>query len=130
MNTHFGKPKKCDHCGTTDTEKHYDWANVDHKYRRRREDFKRLCRSCHLRYDWNPSRHKQATKNLYWNTGASVNHVRGENHGNAKLTKDQALYIKYKKDMTNEEKKVIMKEFGICRQTVNLIRRGISWGHI
>ena len=51
MNVNFGKPKKCDNCGTTDENKVYEWANKDHKYRRKRGDFKRLCRSCHRKYD-------------------------------------------------------------------------------
>lgn len=48
---HKGKPSLCEHCGTT-IAKAYDWANIDHKYRRRLEDFIRLCRSCHRKYDY------------------------------------------------------------------------------
>lgn len=46
----LGTPKKCELCGT-ETAKIYDWANKDHKYRRNLEDFIRLCRPCHRRYD-------------------------------------------------------------------------------
>ena len=46
-----GKPNKCEHCKTANRNKTYDWANVDHKYSRNIEDYIRLCRSCHRKYD-------------------------------------------------------------------------------
>src|SRR3990167_3947508 len=47
---HFGKPLKCEHCGTT-TARKFEWANKDHKYKRIRADFVRLCTTCHRKYD-------------------------------------------------------------------------------
>lgn len=46
----LGKPSshKCFHCKKKSA---YDWANVDHKYRRFLGDFMALCRSCHRTYD-------------------------------------------------------------------------------
>jgi hypothetical protein len=46
-----GSPKYCEDCGTIDLNKTYDWANVDHKYRRVLEDYIRMCRGCHRKYD-------------------------------------------------------------------------------
>jgi len=48
---HRGAPTECEHCGTTDTSLNYEWANVDHSYKRKLDDFIRLCRSCHRIYD-------------------------------------------------------------------------------
>lgn len=48
---HLGKPSKCEHCGTT-TAKKFEWANVDHLYRRDLGDYMRLCTRCHRRYDY------------------------------------------------------------------------------
>ncbi len=45
-----GKPNKCDSCGTTKAKK-FEWANVDHKYRRVLEDYLRMCTTCHRAYD-------------------------------------------------------------------------------
>jgi len=45
-----GKPSVCEICGTT-TAKRYDWANINHTYRRVLEDYIRLCTSCHRKYD-------------------------------------------------------------------------------
>lgn len=50
----FGKPSKCEDCGTVNA-KRYDWANTGNNYGYpyvvAREDWKRLCRSCHQRLD-------------------------------------------------------------------------------
>ena len=45
-----GKPKHCEHCGTTDPDKHYQWANKSGDYADP-YDYLRLCASCHRRYD-------------------------------------------------------------------------------
>lgn len=45
-----GNKRICEHCGRTDKKK-YEWANIDHKYRRVLSDYKRLCTSCHRIYD-------------------------------------------------------------------------------
>lgn len=48
-----GKPDKCEVCGK-DKLKHrsYQWANIDHQYRRVLEDYIRMCVSCHRKYDY------------------------------------------------------------------------------
>jgi len=43
-----GKLIICIFCGST---KNLEWANKDHKYRRKKEDYISLCRSCHMKYD-------------------------------------------------------------------------------
>jgi hypothetical protein len=45
-----GRPKKCEHCGCI-TNKKYEWANKNHKYKRDLNDYIRLCTSCHRKYD-------------------------------------------------------------------------------
>ncbi len=45
-----GKPKQCEICGTRDERKHYDWASLTGKHEDI-NDFKRMCRSCHAKYD-------------------------------------------------------------------------------
>ena len=46
----FGKPNFCEHCGTR-TAKKFEWANISKRYRRDRNDWLRLCASCHHKYD-------------------------------------------------------------------------------
>jgi hypothetical protein len=48
---HKGRLQRCDRCGTTEPRL-YEWANVDHKYRRVLEDWVRMCRPCHRRHDY------------------------------------------------------------------------------
>ena len=45
-----GNPNKCEHCGTEEA-KRFDWANIDHKYKRDLDDYIRLCVKCHRKYD-------------------------------------------------------------------------------
>ncbi len=46
----FGQPQKCDVCGTCAPQKSFDWANLTGDYANP-QDYKRMCRSCHWRYD-------------------------------------------------------------------------------
>ena len=46
----MGQPCLCDVCGTSDPAKTYDWANLTGNYDDP-TDFKRMCRSCHWKYD-------------------------------------------------------------------------------
>lgn len=66
---HKGKPRKCEHCHTTKA-KQYDWANISQEYKRDVNDFKRLCRSCHAKFDY-PTRStkwREAVKKRGWLT--------------------------------------------------------------
>ena len=64
------KPDKCEICGESGK---LELSNVDHKYKRCIEDYRWLCRSCHLKYDikkgfrktrWNKSV-EQISRKLY-----------------------------------------------------------------
>ncbi len=59
INRNFGRKKECEHCHTTKA-KIYDWSNKDHKYRRQRKDWQRLCRKCHIAYDKKFNGYKQS----------------------------------------------------------------------
>ncbi len=49
---HFGNPDTCEKCGKSGLKgKFIDWANISGKYKREREDWKRLCKKCHYHYD-------------------------------------------------------------------------------
>ena len=54
----LGIPSTCEHCKKTElhnTTKHrpVDWANKSGEYKRDLDDWMRLCRKCHRRYDLN-----------------------------------------------------------------------------
>ena len=53
-----GTPELCENCGTT-TAKKYEWANIDHLYKRILEDYIRLCTSCHRKYDVKNNNYKK-----------------------------------------------------------------------
>ena len=46
----LGTPRYCEHCKSRD-EKAYDWAHKTHIYKRNLNDWIRLCRKCHKKYD-------------------------------------------------------------------------------
>lgn len=48
----LGKPSLCENCKTVSAKK-YEWANVDHSYKRNLKDWIRLCTPCHREYDYN-----------------------------------------------------------------------------
>lgn len=46
-----GKAVHCEHCGIKNA-KRYEWANIDHKYRRVADDYISLCVPCHRKHDY------------------------------------------------------------------------------
>lgn len=48
----WGQPSKCDMCGKENLGgRKVHWANKDHRYSREREDWMRVCRPCHAKFD-------------------------------------------------------------------------------
>lgn len=44
----FGKADRCDFCGSN---RNIDWANKSHNYTRELNDWIKLCKKCHWKYD-------------------------------------------------------------------------------
>jgi len=61
---HYGTPSKCEICGLDDVNRVYHWANLSGNYLRDRNDFKRMCVSCHRKYDYNRKREEMYEKVL------------------------------------------------------------------
>lgn len=58
----LGKPDTCEHCKTSGLKgREIHWANKSGNYKRDKEDWLRLCASCHLTYDW-PKRRNYISK--------------------------------------------------------------------
>jgi len=49
-NNHFGRPRFCEHCKCS-SRKMYHWANISKEFKRERDDWLRLCVSCHKKFD-------------------------------------------------------------------------------
>jgi len=48
VNKNWGKPDTCEHCGSSGLSGMYiNWASKEGNYTRNREDWLRLCKSCH-----------------------------------------------------------------------------------
>lgn len=107
----LGQPRKCVQCRTK-TSKRYHWANISGKYKRDIKDYKRLCQSCHMRFD---------------------SHLlkRGQENGNAKLTnsdvkKIKQIYIPF----GSKSAKEVGKMFGVSESAILYIYKGATWKHI
>lgn len=57
----FGRPMLCEDCGLSDAKNpfRYHWANLSGKYKRVRSDWKRLCVSCHVKFDGSAKKNRQ-----------------------------------------------------------------------
>ena len=52
INRNYGSPRYCEFCKRSNLNKRqYNWANIDHKYKRVETDWIRLCVSCHRFHD-------------------------------------------------------------------------------
>jgi hypothetical protein len=72
VNRTFPTPAECDHCKTQEA-KQYDWASVDNRYTRIREDWEYLCRSCHIKSDGRINQLKKGLEGSKpWNLGKKM----------------------------------------------------------
>lgn len=90
LQTHYGKPQVCEMKNCEHKSKFFDWAlKTGYIYERKRNNFMRLCRSCHRRYDLTEEKKKQAIKNLWWVRGIKCpgkpNFKKGVYYGNGQL---------------------------------------------
>ena len=106
-----GKPKKCEHCGTSNLNKKYHWANISGKYKRDIKDFKRLCCKCHRIFD---------------------NHLlaKGERNGRSKLNNKQVLKIRQLYVPHEYSQRKLAKNFNVSQPLIMLILKRKSWAHI
>jgi hypothetical protein len=51
INSLLGKASKCSICGKEGIGRQIHWANIDHRYRRVKEDYFEACTKCHGEYD-------------------------------------------------------------------------------
>ena len=80
LDVHYGRPKTCEGTDCRGTATWYDWAlKTGMDYERKRENFLRLCRSCHRRYDLTEPKREQAIKNLWWATNSPIPNLKGKN---------------------------------------------------
>jgi predicted RNA-binding Zn-ribbon protein involved in translation (DUF1610 family) len=77
MRRKFGTPSKCELCGTEDAAK-YEWHNVNGEYRREREDWQRLCVSCHRKITFEGLEPWNKGRKIRTNTGRT--HIRPGEH--------------------------------------------------
>ena len=105
-----GRPKICEHCGTT-TAKKFEWANVSGEYKREISDWIRLCTKCHIAFD------------------GSI--VTGEDNGQSKLTEKQVIEIRKLYEHNNLiSYENLAHDFKISKAAIHKIITRKTWKHI
>ena len=148
------KGNKCEHCGSTDKKLDNDLKS-ECNHERNLDNYIKLCRKCHVNYDKpNGVIHSEETKRKIGDAqkgkvlsdshlkalkdskvGISLtdNHkdliskaMSGENHHNARLTKDQAIFILH----SDLKSKDLAKQFNVTYETINNIKSRKTWKRI
>jgi hypothetical protein len=128
LNVTFGKLELCENENCLSKTKLYEWClKTGMKYEKKRENFLRLCRSCHRKYDWNDKKTKQAIKNLWWLTGKKQNLARGEKVGTSKLSPEQVLEIRKN---YNHKLAETAKKYGVSTNNITQIINKKLWKHL
>jgi len=100
MKTKYGKPKICENCGVTNSAR-YEWAKLpDYDYDFKKENFIRLCKSCHVRMDMANDENwainiSNGLKNVYLN---KPNSMTGKKHSEATKNKISEMHLQYWKN--------------------------------
>jgi hypothetical protein len=114
VNLHFGKPQKCENCGTSkipnNKKQWFEWSNISGKYIRERYDWKRLCVPCH----------KKTDEHLI---------LKGDDHPNAILTEKKVRIIKWALHY-GADRKYLANAFSISKSTIESIASNRNWNHI
>lgn len=72
VRTNFPALAECDHCSRQDA-KQYDWAAIENRYTKLREDWEYLCRSCHIKSDGRINQLKKGLEGTEpWNKGKKM----------------------------------------------------------
>ena len=69
MEVNYGKESKCENPNCEGKSNFYEWCKKRGcEHERNRNNYMRLCRSCHRKYDMTTEKMVKAIENLYWKT--------------------------------------------------------------
>jgi hypothetical protein len=111
---HKLKPLLCEDCKKTPPK---DLANISGEYKRDLNDYKWLCRRCHMIED----------KRL--NNFRTMPRTKGSLHGMAILNEDKVRKIKTLLLIT-DKLTPIAEKFDVSSAVISQIKRGINWKHV
>ena len=67
---HYGQPSICENLSCEKRSKVFEWClKGGRSYSHNREDYLRLCRSCHRKYDLTEEKREKVIRNLWWKKG-------------------------------------------------------------
>jgi hypothetical protein len=135
---HYPKAGVCEECGE---RKPTDYALIHGRtYSRNREDYRELCRRCHLRYDLggvkkSPEAIARITAGLHrrWDLdkaqGRKRHGPRGEDFPHAKLTESAVIQIRRLRAQGSSPAR-LASEYGVSPRTIRDAVSGRTWAHV
>lgn len=67
LNKYFGKPSFCENPFCEGRSKNFEWClKKEKEHDHDKNNYIRLCRSCHRKYDWTPEKTLKAIRNFIW----------------------------------------------------------------
>lgn len=122
LKKNYGTPRICENkdCDGETDKRWFDWAlKHGYDYEKKRENFFRLCRSCHKRYDLTEKMKEQAISNLWWLGKKGIR----------KLTEKEVLEIR-EKSANGARQRDLVKEYDVDKKSIYMIKRNKTWRHI
>ena len=92
----------------------FEWAHIHDTNPGDIYNYVSLCKSCHNKYD---------------GIGSHSSHLKGEDHGQAKLTEQKVLEIRARYADGNDSYSTLAEEYSVGRTTICHIVRGETWKH-
>lgn len=112
LRKNYGRPQECESSDCNGKSKTYDWALKQGKdHSKSRINYKRLCRSCHVKYDMTDAKKLQLIK---------ISHTDTANKKRGDLKKDKPLLEIHKKRISKGRRKTAKKYCvkGECKSLV------------
>lgn len=111
----FGSPLDCEQCKkTVENTRKIQWANISGEWWRERNDWRRLCTSCHRKFDLSRGMH----------------HKHGETHEWSVLSEKQVREIKNKYIPLQYGYRKLAQDYQVSPENIFAIIKGKSWKHI
>lgn len=125
---HFGQPRICESptCDGKTEKRWFDWAlKRGRTYSHNREDYLRLCRACHRRYDLTPELEEKGKKNLWWAKEGQRSPTPAR-----KLTDEQVIEIRERYAKGDISQMQLGREYGVTGENIYHIVRRKIWKYI
>lgn len=131
LRNEYGKADRCENSICVVPNGRFEWALIKgFMYEKKRENFWRLCKSCHAKYDFTEKTREKCSKRMIGNRFSNASYAKqGLNSKSRKLSPQQVIEIK-KRVSKGEYRVNLAKEFKVSHTTINRIINGSRWKNL